>query len=157
MKSARFGTQRASAGVGWPVLASLGLANLGPWPDGRFLPACSGPRSRRRFAPRPSAVAIETNAAGRPARRGPEGLGGAARRAAAGRAGRSPARQRPTITEKGKGRNLKIPDGVFRRLTLEAARRGTDLSKLVTRILDRELPSDIRIVVGRDEDSAGQE
>jgi hypothetical protein len=67
---------------------------------------------------------------------------------------RASRKRRPAITEKGKGRNLKIPDGVFRRLTLEAARRGTDNSKLVTKILDQELPVDIRIVVGRDEDSA---
>ena len=70
---------------------------------------------------------------------------------------RASRKRRPAITEKGKGRNLKIPDGVFRRLTLEAARRGTDNSKLVTKILDQELPADIRIVVGRDEDQAGQE
>jgi hypothetical protein len=70
---------------------------------------------------------------------------------------RASRKRRPAITEKGKGRNLKIPDGVFRRLTLEAARRGTDNSKLVTKILDQELPADIRIVVGRDEDQVGQE
>jgi hypothetical protein len=62
---------------------------------------------------------------------------------------RSPRRRRPPVTEKGKGRNLKIPDTVFRRLELEAIRTGTDKSKLVTRILDRELPSDITIVVGK--------
>jgi hypothetical protein len=73
-----------------------------------------------------------------------------------GRGDASPAkarahRQRRTpVTEKGKGRNLKIPDGVFRRLTLEAQRRGTDNSKLVTKILDRELPTNIRIVVDDD-------
>jgi hypothetical protein len=61
---------------------------------------------------------------------------------------RSPRRRRPPITEKGKGRNLKIPDSVFLRLTLEAQRTGTDNSKLVTKILDRALPTDIRIVVG---------
>jgi hypothetical protein len=66
---------------------------------------------------------------------------------AAGRA-RAPRRRRPPITEKGKGRNLKIPDGVFRRLELEAIRTGTDNSKLVTKILDRELPNNISIVVG---------
>jgi hypothetical protein len=60
---------------------------------------------------------------------------------------RAPRRRRPPVTEKGKGRNLKIPDGVFRRLTLEAQRIGTDASKLVTKILDRELPANIRIVV----------
>ena len=61
---------------------------------------------------------------------------------------RSPRRRRPPVTEKGKGRNLKIPDGVFHRLDLEATRRGMDRSKLVTDILDRNLPTDIRIVVG---------
>lgn len=61
---------------------------------------------------------------------------------------RAPRRRRPAITEKGKGRNLKIPDSVFRRLSLEAQRQQTDNSKLVTKILDRELPTDIRIVVG---------
>jgi hypothetical protein len=61
---------------------------------------------------------------------------------------RSPRRRRPPVTEKGKGRNLKIPDGVFRRLDLEARRRGIDMSRLVTQILDRDLPADIRIVVG---------
>ena len=70
---------------------------------------------------------------------------------------RASRKRRPAITEKGKGRNLKIPDGVFRRLTLEAARRGTDNSKLVTKILDQELPADIRIVVGRDDDAVVQE
>ena len=63
---------------------------------------------------------------------------------------RAPRRRRPPVTEKGKGRNLKIPDSVFRRLTLEAQRLQTDNSKLVTKILDRELPTDIRIVVGDD-------
>jgi hypothetical protein len=63
---------------------------------------------------------------------------------------RAPRQRRTPVTEKGKGRNLKIPDGVFRRLTLEAQRRGTDNSKLVTKILDRELPTNIRIVVEDD-------
>jgi|ERR1700722_8838573 hypothetical protein len=61
---------------------------------------------------------------------------------------RAPRRRRPLVLEKGKGRNLKIPDTVYRRLTLEAQRQQTDNSKLVTKILDRELPTDIRIVVG---------
>jgi hypothetical protein len=61
---------------------------------------------------------------------------------------RAPRKRRPPITEKGKGRNLKIPDSVFRRLELEAIRTQTDNSKLVTKILDRELPTDIRVVVG---------
>ena len=43
---------------------------------------------------------------------------------------------------------MKIPDSVFRRLTLEAQRRETDNSKLVTKILGQALPADIRIVVG---------
>jgi hypothetical protein len=60
---------------------------------------------------------------------------------------RSPRRRRPPVTEKGKGRNLKIPDGVYRRLDLEARRRGIDMSRLVTQILDRDLPTDIEIVV----------
>ena len=63
-------------------------------------------------------------------------------------AGGGPAGLAAPITEKGKGRNLKIPDSVFRRLTLEAQRRETDNSKLVTKILDQALPADIRIVVG---------
>jgi hypothetical protein len=61
---------------------------------------------------------------------------------------RAPRRRRPPVTEKGKGRNLKIPDTVYLRLTLEAQRQQTDNSKLVTKILDRELPTNIRIVVG---------
>ena len=69
-----------------------------------------------------------------------------------GDAGQSRARarrkSRGPITEKGKGRNLKIPDSVFRRLTLEAMRREMDASKLVTKILDQNLPADIRIAVG---------
>ena len=69
---------------------------------------------------------------------------------------RAPRRRRPLVTEKGKGRNLKIPDGVFRRLDLEARRRGTDMSKLVTQILDRDLPADIEIVV-RDKKTSDQE
>ena len=66
----------------------------------------------------------------------------------------APRRRRPPVTEKGKGRNLKIPDGVYLRLTLEAQRTGTDASKLVTKILDRELPANIRIVVGDDKPPA---
>jgi hypothetical protein len=57
-------------------------------------------------------------------------------------------RRRPPIAEKGKGRNLKIPDSVFRRLELEALRRGWDKSKLATHILNQVLPPDIKIVVG---------
>jgi hypothetical protein len=55
-------------------------------------------------------------------------------------------KRRPPITEKGKGRNLKIPDGVFRRLELEALRRGWDKSKLATHLLNQALPPDIKIV-----------
>jgi len=58
--------------------------------------------------------------------------------------------RRAAILEKGKGRNLKIPDSIFRRLELEAIRTRTDNSKLVSKILDRELPRDIRVVVGDD-------
>ena len=72
---------------------------------------------------------------------------GRAGRAEGTRARACRARRAP-ITEKGKGRNLKISDSVFRRLTLEAQRRETDTSKLVTKILDHALPADIRIVVG---------
>jgi hypothetical protein len=49
-------------------------------------------------------------------------------------------RRRPPITEKGKGRNLKIPDSVFRRLELDAMNRGVDNSKRATAILDAALP-----------------
>jgi hypothetical protein len=69
---------------------------------------------------------------------------------------RAPRRRRPLVIEKGKGRNLKIPDTVYRRLDLEARRRGTDMSKLVTQILDRDLPADIEIVV-RDKKAPDQE
>ena len=69
---------------------------------------------------------------------------------------RAPRQRRTPVTEKGKGRNLKIPDGVFRRLTLEAQRRGTDASKLVTKILDRELPTNIRIVVDDEKPPAAE-
>jgi hypothetical protein len=64
---------------------------------------------------------------------------------------RTPRKRRPPITEKGKGRNLKIPDSVFRRLELEALRLQTDNSKLVTKILDRELPKNIKVVIGDEE------
>jgi len=55
--------------------------------------------------------------------------------------------RRAPIAEKGKGRNLKIPDSVFRRLELEAIRRGWDKSKLATHLLNQLLPADIKIVV----------
>jgi hypothetical protein len=69
--------------------------------------------------------------------------------------GRRPRRR--IITEKGKGRNLKIPDSVFRRLELEAVRQRIDNSKLVTRILDRELPVDIQVVVGNGQPQPAEE
>ncbi len=64
--------------------------------------------------------------------------------------GHAPARRRrrPLVTEKGRGRNLKIPDSVFHRLELEAIRRGWDKSKLATHLLNQLLPPDIKIVVG---------
>ncbi len=58
--------------------------------------------------------------------------------------------------EKGRSRNLVIPNSVYRRLTLEARRRGTDNSKLVTNILDRELPANIRIVVDDEKPPAAE-
>jgi hypothetical protein len=67
------------------------------------------------------------------------------------RGGDAPARKRrrrPPVTEKGKGRNLKIPDSVWQRLELEAIRRGMDKSKLATHLLNQLLPDDIKIVVG---------
>ena len=58
------------------------------------------------------------------------------------KAGRAPSADRVG------GPQPEYPDSVFRRLTLEAQRRETDNSKLVTKILDQALPADIRIVVG---------
>jgi hypothetical protein len=49
-------------------------------------------------------------------------------------------RRRPPITDKGRGRNLKIPDSVYRRLELESIERGEDKSRVVTTLLDRHLP-----------------
>jgi len=72
------------------------------------------------------------------------------------RGGDSPAPKRPRrprrgpVLEKGKGRNLKIGDTIFRRLELEAVRLRVSNSQLVARILDRELPRDIRVIVGDD-------
>jgi hypothetical protein len=57
-------------------------------------------------------------------------------------------RRRPPVADKGRGRNLKIPDSVFRRLELECVRREVNLSKYVTDLLDRTLPQDIKVVVG---------
>jgi hypothetical protein len=57
-------------------------------------------------------------------------------------------RRHPPITDNGRGRNLKIPDTVFRRLELECFRRQVSNSKYVTDLLDRELPRDIKVVVG---------
>ncbi len=62
--------------------------------------------------------------------------------------------KRAPVTGKGRGRNLKIPDTVFRRLELESMRRGISLSKYVTDLLDRELPRELRIVVGDDKPAA---
>jgi hypothetical protein len=61
--------------------------------------------------------------------------------------------------EKAKGRNLKIPDSVFRRLELEALRRGTDNSKLATRLLHSALPKDIEMsfVVGGKKATTGDD
>jgi hypothetical protein len=60
---------------------------------------------------------------------------------------RAPRQRRPPVddSEKGKGRNLKIPDSVFRRLELEALRRGMDNSKLATKLLDSRLPKEIKM------------
>ena len=99
--------RRCPCGIfGWNRPDS-GLEGDRPVRDGRFWPAlgslrvvfsqmagsCRPVRDRGRAGDLrrdPRAMAIETNAAGRPARRGREGLGGAARRAACrdGRAGR---------------------------------------------------------------------
>lgn len=49
-------------------------------------------------------------------------------------------RRRPAITEKGKPRNVKIPQTVWRRLELDSINRGLDKSKRVTQILDAALP-----------------
>ena len=49
-------------------------------------------------------------------------------------------RHHAPITEKGRGRNLKIPDSVFRRVELEAIERGSDKSKIVTALLNRHIP-----------------
>ncbi len=62
--------------------------------------------------------------------------------------------KRPPITDKGRGRNLKIPDSVFHRLELESMRRGISHSKYVTDLLDRELPRELRIIVGDDKPAA---
>jgi hypothetical protein len=64
--------------------------------------------------------------------------------------------RRPPVVEKGKGRNLKIPDSVFRRLELEAIRRGWDKSKLATHLLNQLLPPDIKIVVGESRQAAAE-
>jgi len=74
---------------------------------------------------------------------------------------RAPRQRRPPVddSEKGKGRNLKIPDSVFRRLELEALRRQTDNSKLVTKILHSALPKDIEMsfIVGGKKATAGDD
>jgi hypothetical protein len=66
-------------------------------------------------------------------------------------------RRRAPITEKGKGRNLKIPDSVFKRLELEAIRRGWDKSRLATHLLHGALPNDIKIVVGGERGAAAEQ
>jgi hypothetical protein len=49
-------------------------------------------------------------------------------------------RRRPPITEKGKARNVKVPNSVWRRLELDSMNRGLDKSKRLTQILDAALP-----------------
>ena len=49
-------------------------------------------------------------------------------------------RRRPPITEKGKARNVKVPNSVWRRLELDSMNRGLDKSKRLTQILDEKLP-----------------
>jgi hypothetical protein len=74
---------------------------------------------------------------------------------------RAPRQRRAPVDdgEKAKGRNLKIPDSVFRRLELEALRRGTDNSKLATRLLHSALPKDIEMsfVVGGKKATTGDD
>jgi hypothetical protein len=72
-----------------------------------------------------------------------------------GRAAPRPRRRRPPVTEKGRGRHLHIPDAIYRRLELEALRRGWDKSKLATHLLNQALPTDIKIVVGGEQKAAG--
>ena len=43
-------------------------------------------------------------------------------------------------TSLGKGRNLKLPDGIFRRLQLASVKRDVNMSALVAEILDKALP-----------------
>jgi hypothetical protein len=50
-------------------------------------------------------------------------------------------RPRPSAAgDKGKGRKLTLPDGVFDRLVLTAIKRGSTASSVAAEILDRDLP-----------------
>jgi hypothetical protein len=73
--------------------------------------------------------------------------------------GRTGGRRRrpPPVEEKAKGRHVKIPDSVWRRVVLEAVRRGWDTSRLVTFYLNQKAPSDISIVVGDENGAADGE
>jgi len=53
---------------------------------------------------------------------------------------KAPRRKRPPITEKGKQRNVKVPDSVWQRLELDSIKRRIDKSKRLTQILDTALP-----------------
>ena len=67
---------------------------------------------------------------------------GQGRGEANGNARRSPKR-RPKASaagDKGKGRKLTLPDGVFDRLVLTAIKRGSTASAVAAEILDRNLP-----------------
>jgi hypothetical protein len=60
-------------------------------------------------------------------------------------------RRRPRASaagEKGKGRKLTLPDGVFDRLVLTAIKRGSTASAVAAEILDRNLP---RLRIAADE------
>jgi hypothetical protein len=59
-----------------------------------------------------------------------------------GSARRSPKRRpRPSAAgDKGKGRKLTLPDGVFERLMLHAIKKGMTVSATAADILDRNLP-----------------
>jgi hypothetical protein len=55
-------------------------------------------------------------------------------------------RKKPATTGKVRGRKFQIPDSVFERVQLQAIRRQTNPSAVVTEILDKNLPS-MRIAV----------
>jgi hypothetical protein len=64
-------------------------------------------------------------------------------RGEANAAARKPPRRRPRTSaagDKGKGRKLTLPDGVFDRLVLTAIKRGSTASAVAAEILDRNLP-----------------